>query len=124
VDAVAGVRGITLQDMTTILAYWRDKTFTILQARTMWELFEQLDCEGDPSSPCLRILPSGFSIAVNRKYHPSLMHTELDSSIAKLPKIKIMDIYKAIDDRFGDNTEASNVWHYDKTIKQAMKLVS
>jgi hypothetical protein len=110
--------------MTTILAYWQDKTFTILQARTMWELFDQLDYEGDPSRPCLRILPSGFAIAISRKHHPSLMHTELASSIAKLPKIKIMDIYKAINDKFGDDAEASNVWLYDKTIKQAMKLVS
>ena len=106
--------------MTNIFAYWPNKTWTVLQAKTMYDLFWQLDTEGDPGCASLRILPNGFALAHTGHTLPAIVsHEGLD--IGKLPRVSIAKIHEALDKHTSCQKEQRK-WIREKTIKQAVKF--
>lgn len=106
--------------MTTIYAYWPDKTYSILECRTMYQLFWALDSEGDPGCASLRILPRNYRLTTNNVNGFVRVNGE---SVGKLPKLSIEKVNDAISNFTSDHDEQKN-WIRGKTILQASKLVN
>lgn len=51
--------------MKTYIAFWPNKTFSVLSASSLFDLFWQLDEEGDPSAAEVYRLAGRFSVKEN-----------------------------------------------------------
>ena len=51
--------------MRTYIAYWPNKTITVLTASDEVELFDTLDEEGDPEQAEIFILPTKFAVTTS-----------------------------------------------------------
>jgi len=113
--------------MTSIFAYWKNGDYSIINAASLYDLFWQLDNEGNPYSPSLRILPTGFSMDIcnNSKNLPRIINAPYGCSIpvSQYPKLSIEMLEKAIENHTKDQDEQT-IWFRQKTIKQACKLTN
>jgi len=106
--------------MTNIFAYWPNKTWTVLQVKTMDDLFWQLDTEGDPGCASLRILPKGFALAHNGHVLPEITSHE-GLCFSNLQKVSFKRIYDALDKHTSCKKEKQK-WTHQKTIKQIINM--
>jgi hypothetical protein len=111
--------------MTTIFAYWKNGDYSIINAASLYDLFWQLDNEGNPYSPSLRILPTGFSMEIynDNKKLPHITSYGYPVPVSQLPKLSISMLEKAIENHTEDQDEQT-IWFRQKTIKQACKLTN
>lgn len=113
--------------MTTIFAYWANGDYSIINATSLYDLFWQLDREGNPYSPSLRILPTGFAMEIcnDSKKLPRIINAPHDCSISvsQYPKLSILKMEKAIENHTKDHDE-QRIWFRQKTIKQTFKLTN
>jgi len=86
--------------MKTYLAKWPDGTISVLQAKTLVDLFWDLDAEADPAEAQLFELPKRFHLAtciVNNEIHVDEMYCEDECNLKEVffPDTIINDAYAA-----------------------------